>query len=58
MFRPSQISEGRSIVSHYPIVVPHPTRTGEVGGGEWFKKRPLPWKIEVRFLANTPNTLP
>lgn len=33
-FRPSQLFEGRSIANHYPIVVPHPTSTGEaVGGG-------------------------
>lgn len=35
-FRPSQLFEGRSIANHYPIVVPHPTSTGEAGGGGWF----------------------
>lgn len=32
-FKPLQLFEGRSIVNHYPIVVPHPTSTGEAGGG-------------------------
>lgn len=34
-FSPSQLFEGRSIANHYPIVVPHPTSTGEAGGGGW-----------------------
>lgn len=34
-FGPSQLFEGRSIANHYPIVVPHPTSTGEAEGGGW-----------------------
>lgn len=36
-FRPSQLFEGRSIANHYPIVVPHPTSTGEARGGGMVK---------------------
>lgn len=45
-FRLSQLFEGRSIANHYPIVVPHPTSTGEAGGGGW-----LNWMLKTQGFS-------